>query len=299
MRFFGEEEVRQRLPMADAVQLMRRAFEGLASGSAVNHPRRRVARDTGAVLHYMAGAEGKYMGSKIYATHPVGGAHFLFLLFDASEGQPLAVFEANWLGQIRTGAVSGLATDLLARPDARTLGLIGSGFQARSQLEAIRSVRKIQRVRVWSRSAEMRRAFAGEMDAEAVETAAEAVEGADIVVTATSARDPVVEDRWIGPGAHINAVGSNQARRRELTSELVRRADLVVVDSLEQARMESGDLLLGLDDWSGVRELAEVVTGRVGRTATGHVTLFKSNGLAVEDVAAASYVYEQARQDHS
>jgi ornithine cyclodeaminase/alanine dehydrogenase-like protein (mu-crystallin family) len=292
MRFISEDDVRDTLPMKEAVRLMREAFAGLRDGSAINQPRRRLFLPTGSVLHSLAGAWGKYFGTKVYATHPKHGAHFFLLLFDAETARPLARFEANYLGQIRTGAVSGYATDLLARPDASTLALIGSGFQARTQLDAILEVRRqISDVRVWSRSAEKRERFAAECAVRAVATAEEAVRGADIVVTATFAKDPVLEAAWISPGAHVNAAGSNNPQRRELPSELIARADLIAVDSLEQSKIESGDLLLAPVDWADPRivELAQVTERPPGAA----LTIFKSNGLGVEDVAAAAFVYER------
>ena len=297
MLYFTEAYVRKLLPMAAAIQLLRDAFLKLAAGTAQNHPRRRLALPTGSTLHYMAGADDRYFGAKLYSTHPRHGAHFFFLLYRAADGQPLALLEANYLGQIRTGAASGLATDLLARPDASRLGIIGSGFQARSQLEAMRTVRALKSVRVWSRTAEKCRAFAAEHGVEPAESAAQAVRDADIVVTATNAKDPVIEADWIAPGAHVNAMGSNQARRRELPADLIARATRVVVDSIEEARMESGDLILAWGDreWNDPRlvELKDVIAGHTpARAESSDVTIFKSNGLALEDVAAAGYVYE-------
>jgi len=300
MRFFTESDVRRLLPMRAAIRQMRLAFEELGKGTGINQPRRRLILPTGAVLHQMAGAFGPYFGTKIYSTHPRGGAHFLFVLYAAEDGKPLALFEANRLGQIRTGAASGYATDLLAPAGARTLALIGTGFQARSQLEAALCVRRFREVRVWSRTPEKRERFAERCVAPDVAvrpagSAQEAVEGADAIVTATNARAPVLEDAWVKPGAHINAVGSNDPRRRELPAELVRRAELVVVDSLEQARLESGDLLMALDEagWSRVRELQDAPA----RPSPEAITVFKSHGLGVEDVAAAAYVYESAGED--
>jgi ornithine cyclodeaminase/alanine dehydrogenase-like protein (mu-crystallin family) len=185
----------------------------------------------------------------------------------------------------------------MARPGADVVGLIGSGFQARTQAEAMAAVRPVREIRIWSRSEEKRRAFAAELSASlpvrvmAARSAEEAIRGAGIVVTATSSRDPVVEAGWVEPGAHVNAVGSNQPNRRELPASLVRAAGLIAVDSLEQARMESGDLLLGLEDWSRVVELKDLVGG-VHRKAED-ITIFKSNGLAIEDVIAAGSVYER------
>ncbi len=304
MLYLTEQNVRDLLPMADCIALMQTAFERLAAGEAINQPRRRLILPTGSVLHYMAASDGQYYGAKIYATNPRHGAHFLFLLYRAADAEPLAILEANNLGQIRTGAASGLATKFLAPADAATLAIIGSGFQARTQLEAMLAVRKISEVRVWSRDPAKRAAFAAEtpasIDLRAVETAEAAVRGAQIVVTATNAKEPVLSSEWIEPGTHINVMGSNQANRREVPAELVRRADLIAVDSIEQARIEAGDLLLALSeqDWSSPRivELKDVIAaGESARKSPGQITLFKSIGLAVEDVIAAASVYERAQ----
>jgi ornithine cyclodeaminase/alanine dehydrogenase-like protein (mu-crystallin family) len=279
--------------MRDCIRLMREVFKDLRAGTAVNQPRRRMTLPAGSTLHSLAGAWGRYFGTKIYSAHPKFGANFFFLLFDAETARPLAQFEANYLGQIRTGAASGYATDVLAAPGAATLVIIGSGFQARSQFEAIRAVRAIKEVRVWSRNAAKRDEFASLIGATASPTAEEALRGADIVATTTSAKDPVLEAAWIAPGTHVNAMGSNQALRRELPSELIARADLIVCDSIEQAKIEAGDLLLAPVDWADPRivELANVDA----RPAGSPVTIFKSIGLGVEDVAAAAFVYEQLR----
>src|SRR5882672_10968792 len=197
MLFLTEADVRELLPIRKAIDLMEDVFRRLAAGESLNQPRRRLMLPTGSTLHYMAGADGAYFGTKVYSTHPKHGAHFVFLLYAAADAKPLATFEANYLGQIRTGAASGYATRLLARPDAATVGVIGSGFQARTQIAAMRAVRPIREVRIWSRSEDKRRALARECDASAVETAEQAVHGADIVVTATNAKDPVLEDAWI------------------------------------------------------------------------------------------------------
>jgi alanine dehydrogenase len=299
MLYLTEQNVRDLLPMPVCIELMQTAFQRLASGEALNQPRRRLILPTGSVLHYMAAGDGRHYGAKIYATNPKSGAHFLFLLYRAADAQPLAIIEANNLGQIRTGAASGLATKLMSREDAATLAIIGSGFQAHTQLEAMLAVRKISEVRVWSRDPAKRTAFAAETNTRAFETAEEAVRGAQIVVTATNAKEPVISSDWIEPGTHINAMGSNQANRREIPADLVHRADRIAVDSIEQARMEAGDLIMVLEekDWSSPRivELKDVAAGRVhARTAPDEITLFKSIGLAVEDVIAAAFVYERA-----
>ena len=290
MFYLTEQDVRELLPMPEAIRMMRLAFECLAAQKGQNQPRRRlVLPNTGSVLHSMAGAFGNYFGTKVYSTNAKFGAHFLFALYDARTATPLALMEANHLGQIRTGAASGYATDLMADPQAEALGIIGSGFQARTQIEAIRQVRPIKVVRIWSRNPDKRRQLAVECSATAVDTAEEAIRGAHIVVTATNSQDPVLEDDWIAPGIHVNAIGSNAANRRELPAELLRRADMVAVDSLEQAKIEAGDLLLA-DSWANVIELQTVQK----RHDPERITIFKSLGLGIEDVAAGAFVYERA-----
>ena len=297
MLYLTEADVLRFLSMRDCLGLMRTVFERLATGEAINQPRRRLVLPTRSTLHYMAGSDGQYFGAKVYSTNPGHKPHFLFLLYRAADAELLAVIEANHLGQIRTGAASGFATSLLARPESRVLAIIGSGFQARTQAEAIRTAMPgVDRVRVWSRSPEKRDAFARDAAAEPADTAEQAVRGADIVVTATNSAEPVIEAQWVSQGTHVNAMGSNQARRRELPSELVRGASLIVADSVEQSRMESGDLLLGLTEteWERVVELKDVVGGRRGRRRPEEITVFKSNGLAVEDAIAAGWVYDRA-----
>jgi ornithine cyclodeaminase/alanine dehydrogenase-like protein (mu-crystallin family) len=275
--------------MPEAIRLVRLAFEALARGEAQSQPRRRLMLKTGSILHQVPGAYGNYFGMKFYATNPKFGADFLFALYDAETARPLALMQANWLGQIRTGAASGYATSLMANPDADTLGVIGAGFQARSQVDAVRAVRPIRTVRVWSRRQEKREKFAAEMNAIVAASAEEAVRGAQIVVTATYSKDPVLEDAWIGPGVHINAMGSNMSNRRELPEALVRRAAVIAVDALDAAQNEAGDLIIP-DCWANVVELQSLKAD----WNPDRVSIFKSVGLGMEDVAVGSFVYEQA-----
>jgi ornithine cyclodeaminase/alanine dehydrogenase-like protein (mu-crystallin family) len=251
---------------------------------------------TGSVLHALAGAFGGYFGTKVYATNVKHGAHFYFLLFDAATAKPLAQFEANYLGQIRTGAASGLAVDLLARPDVSSLAVIGSGFQAESQLAAMRAVRPFRDVRVWSRKAEKRQAFAQATGARASASARDAVEGADVVVTATWSKDPVLEASWVKHDAVVCAIGSNDPKRREIPGELVRGAGLLVADDIEQCKAEGGDFAMELDEagWAAVVPLASVVAGNSKAGHFGRPVVFKSVGLGLEDVAAAAAVYEKS-----
>ncbi len=305
MIHIGEDAVLRHLTMARCVELVEISFRQLADGSAVNHPRRRVILKTGSILHYMAAGNQEYFGAKVYSSNPKTGAHFQFLLYRSEDGMPIATVDANHLGQIRTGASSGVATKFLARPDADTLGVIGSGFQARTQIAAISEVRKLREVRVWSRDADRKAAFAracGEafgLNIVAAATAREAVEGMGVVVTATSSKVPVLESSWISPGTHINAMGSNWTVKRELPTDLILdHANLVTVDSIEDALLESGDLMIPLQERPGTPfpaiEFCDVVGSRhPGRRSAADITVFKSNGLAIQDVLAAGYVFEQ------
>ena len=278
MIHISEEDVRRLLPMSEAVRLVREAFAELRAGRAVNQIRLRLTLPSGVGLHSMAAAVGKYFGTKFYSTSPTGYA-FHFMLYSAETAQPVALFEANWLGQIRTGATSGVATDLLANPDARVLAVIGTGFQAASQIDAVRAVRPgITEVRSWSRSKQIN-----------CTSAEDCVRGADIICTATWAKDPVLDSAWVKPGAHVNAVGSNYRTKRELPGELIHRAATVAVDALDAAQDEAGDLLMAEVDWGQVIELKDLTA----RWQPDQVSVFKSVGLCVEDVAVAAYIYEQ------
>jgi ornithine cyclodeaminase/alanine dehydrogenase-like protein (mu-crystallin family) len=217
------------------------------------------------------------------------------------------LIEADFLGQMRTGAASGVATRYLARENARKLGLIGTGLQARTQLQAIAQVRKLGEIRVFGRDAGRRETFAKEMSevlkvsVSAATSAEDAVRDADIIVTSTTSTNPVLEGQWLKPGVHINAIGANFPQKRELDAEAVKRCDAIVVDSRAQSKLESGDLIhvFGEDSvrWHGVRELAEIAVGKAaGRTSPNQITLFKSNGIATEDIVVAGRIFEIARE---
>lgn len=304
--YITEDEVIANLPMAKAMELVEGAFRQLADGSAINHPRRRVVLPTGSILHYMAAGLPEFFGIKVYSTNPKSGAHFEVLLYRSEDGMPLATFEGNHLGQIRTGAATGVATKFMAREDATVAGVVGSGFQAETQLEAIAGARKLSEVRVWSRKPEKREAFAARttqrlgLNVRAVATAEECVHHAHIVVTMTNSIEPVLRSEWIAPGTHINAAGSNWPHRRELDSALIlNRGALVAVDSVEVGLIESGDLVIPMKEAGRTDlpacDLADIVAGkRPGRTSPDQITIFKSNGLAVEDIAVAGYLYRHA-----
>ncbi len=303
-----EANVKSLLTMPLALEAVEDSFRRLAEGSALVHPRQRLHIPGKSYLHYMAAGDSTsgYMGLKIY-TSAREGLRFLVPLFQAESGDLVALIEADYLGQMRTGAASGIATRFMAREEARTAGIVGTGLQARTQLEAIALVRKLESVRAFGRDQKRREQFAKEMTARlqipvtSVSSAEEAVRGADIIITSTTSSNPVVEGRWLENGMHINAIGANFPQKRELDDDAVRRAGIVAVDSREQSRQEAGDLIhaFGGDEsqWSRVQELAGIVAGKTpGRTTSTQITLFKSNGIAIEDIAVGGRVYELARE---
>jgi len=304
--FLREAEVAQLLPMEAVITVVEDAFRQQGLHKAVNRPRHRVASET-TVLHVMSAAIPSMgvMGLKAYSSAR-SGARFLAMLYSTTTGELLAVMEADTLGQLRTGAASAVATKYLARPNAGVVGIIGTGWQARSQLVAMSKVRPVALVQVYSRNATRRSAFAEEMIQElgaevaTAESAQEAVDGSDIVITATTSRDPVLRGAWLQAGMHINAIGANWAYKREVDTDVVRRAARIIVDDLEQAKIEAGDLLgpieEGLLDWTGIAELGQLVVGTVtGRTDEAQITLFESQGIALEDVATMKLAFDRAK----
>jgi len=301
--FLTEDDVGRLLSMEDCLEAVEAVFREWGEGRADNRPRARAAV-RGAVLHTLSGGSevlGR-LAAKVYATSRAG-ARFVVLLFDATSSDLLAVIEAHRLGQTRTGAASGVASRRLAREGASRLGIIGTGWQARSQVKALSLVRPLEVVRAHGRDRKRLEEFCRETEAACrvrtipCASAEEAVREADMVVTATSSTQPVLQGDWLRPGTHVNAVGGNRIERRELDDAAVARAGLVVVDSIEQARLEAGDLLApGRGDPLGrAVELKDVVAGsRPGRRDDAEITLFKSLGVGLEDLAAASLVYDRA-----
>lgn len=309
----SEHDVRRFLPMAECIDVMADALADLARGDAVLPlrtvawlPDRRGALATMPALLPGLGA----LGAKVITVFPGNAATDLdshqgaVLLFEPERGRLLAVLDASSITAIRTAAVSGVATRILARGDADDLAILGSGVQARAHLEAMLAVRPIRRVRVWSRTPEHARRFAEQAAAAGIPvhptaTAEAAVDGATIVCTTTAATEPVLRGAWLAPGAHVNAVGSSTPAARELDSDAVARSRLYV-DRRESALAEAGDFLAPkregrIDDAHILAELGEVLVGAAGgRGSPDEVTLFKSLGLAIEDVAAARHVYERA-----
>jgi alanine dehydrogenase len=301
-----EKDVRELLTMRDAIAAVEEVMRRQASGQAIVHPRHRLELPDKGFLHYMAGADvtAGIVGMKLY-TSVRGALRFLVPLYRSATGELLALVEAEHLSMMRTGAASGVATRYMARKDACTLALIGSGLQARGQIEAVAAVRNLTGVRVFSRNADRRAQFANEMEGKLeipvtpVDSAQAAVHNADIIVTATTAHKAVVEGAWIAPGAHINAIGANFPRKRELDDAAIARASRIAVDFIEQAKMEAGDLIQAFASdpsrWNFVRELSEIIAGKFpGRENENEITLFKSSGIAIWDVAVAAKVYELA-----
>ena len=304
----NEAEVHEVFTMARAIEAVEAISKRQASGEVLVHPRRRFELPGGAFFHHMAAADvpGGLVATKQY-TYVNGKLRFLVCLFSSESGDLLSLIEADSLGQRRTGAASGVATKYLARKDASTAGIVGTGGQARTQLEAVAAVRKLGAVKVYGRDAANTEKFAREMSASlgvAVKPVASSVEATSdvaILCTATTASQPVVHGESVSAGTHINAIGANHLRKRELDTATVSKCGKIFVDSIEQSRQEAGDLVLGFagneQRWDTVRELSSLVAGICpGRTEESQITLFKSNGIAAWDLAAAVCVYRLAKE---
>lgn len=306
--YLTEADVDELMDVEDSIEVIEQLFRRMAAGEAVNVPRTRAVAP-GVVLHSMSAAV-PYLGLvglKSYVTTKKG-AKFHVTVYDAVTGELKALIEANTLGQLRTGAASGVATECMARPDAAVVGLFGTGFQARTQLKAVCSVRRIERVEVYGRDADRRAQFAAEMTefcatkVVPVHSPDEAASEKDIIICATSSRTPVFDGRHIEEGTHLNVVGSNWWNRAEIDTATVRRADVIACDSIEQCRIEAGDFAAALEEgtfeWTKAVELSAVLTGQETARATPEdITLFKSVGLAVEDIAMAARLLERAKEE--
>ncbi|GGH88615.1 ornithine cyclodeaminase/alanine dehydrogenase-like protein (mu-crystallin family) [Pullulanibacillus pueri] len=302
--YLSENDVTTLLSMEEAIKAVEYGLKEFANKRAQNQPRNRVVVGS-TTLNVMSSSmtEQKILGVKNYTTTPKGPNAY-FLLF-SEEGELLCLMEADELGRIRTGATTALATKWLSKADANTVTLIGTGFQAETQLKAICEVRNIEQIKVWSRRQESIQSFCKQLQSEVqaellpVSDIEKAVQGSDIITTVTSATEPVLKGEWISEGAHINAVGNNRINEREIDSRAVKVADVIITDSIEQSKNESGDLVLavaeGVEVWNRIKNLSDLLIGSVkGRESEDQVTLFKSNGLAIEDISVAYYVYKKA-----
>jgi ornithine cyclodeaminase/alanine dehydrogenase-like protein (mu-crystallin family) len=299
--YLAEADIDDLLTPADALEAVEGSFRRLAEAVVENVPRRRLRLDGGALAVMSAADSGLGVaGVKTYAAGR-GGAAFVLVLFDAATDETIAIIEADRLGQYRTGAASGVAAKYLARAGASGLGVIGAGTQAEMQVRCIRAaVPSIEHVCVHSRTPITREKFARAFGAEAVEGAQEAA-AQDVVVTITSSRDPVLRGDWLRSGALVCAAGANRPQARELDNTVLQRAAFVCCDSVEDAQIESGDLIepvqQGVLDWLEVHELAEVVGGEVqGRQSDEDIVVFKSNGIAAWDLAIGALAVERARE---
>lgn len=316
IRILSAEDVRIALPMNQAVETMKKAFVQLSAGKA-EVPLRvglQVPQHNGVTL-FMPGylSQDDHMAVKIVSVfneNPSKGLpliHALVVVLDAETGAPTAVMDGAYLTALRTGAASGAATDLLARKDAKTAAIFGAGTQARTQLEAVRSVRPIQSAWVYDPNEDRAEEYAAEMrgklgiEIHIANTPSQAVRAADIICTATTSSTPVFEDADLQPGCHINAVGAYTAEMQEVPVETIQRAK-IVIDHRESSLAEAGDLIIplnqGLISQEDIHaELGEVAAGlKPGRETAGEITLFKSVGVAVQDVAAANAVLQAARE---
>jgi alanine dehydrogenase len=299
--YLTEADVESLLDPVDALDPIEECFRRLARGDVDNRPRFRHPLEEGAFAVMSAvDRELGLAGVKSYAATPAG-TPFVVLLFDVAKGELAAVIEANRLGQLRTGAASGVAARHLARRAAQSLGVIGCGFQAETQVHCIRAaVPSLETVTAWCRTEVSLQAFCKRVGAEPADSHREAAD-ADIVVTVTTSRDPVLRGEWLRAGALVCAVGANDARKRELDNVVLDRAAFVCCDSRENAKLESGDLIepvaQGVLDWLEVHELAEVIAGDVpGRQSEDDIVVFKSNGIAAWDVAAGATAIALARE---
>jgi len=293
MMFLDEEKVRALLRMEELVPTMADALRELSAGK-VEQPMRLVlpvAEHQG--FFGVMPAYGGALGAKMVTFYPnnqgIPTHHAMIVLFRPETGEPLVTMDGRLITEMRTAAVSAVATDHLARTDTPVLAILGSGVQAQSHLEALRIVRKFREVRVWSpRHA---KEFASKFGVSAASSAEEAVRGADVIVVATSATMPVLWDEWLSPGAHINAIGATRPNWRELDDELLRKAR-IYVESREAAVKESGDIIAAGNIFA---EVGEVVAGsKPGRQSDDETTLYKSVGVAIEDIRSADLVYRRA-----
>lgn len=302
-----ESDVQSLLTMKDTVHVLEQAFKAWGQGRAINHPRQRIRVPSG-FMHFMTAAslDDQLMGFKTYAVVN-GKATFTVQVFNTETSRVEGWIEADALGQIRTGAASGLAAKYLSRPESKIAGVIGTGYQAETQLKAVCTTRKIEQACVYSRKAEHRTRFAQKMSDELgieiipVEAADQAVEQADIVITVTTARTPVFSGGALRLGTCVLAAGSNHWMRQELDKETFAKAALIAVDDLEQSKIECGELMAavqsGVVRWEQVRELRDVVSGLIpGRPSDDAITIFESQGIALEDVAVAAHLLKLAEE---
>ncbi len=304
--YLSEDDVKRVLTVEMALEAVETGLRKMGLEEAFNNPRSRCQTDH-TTLHVLPAAAKTLgvIGFKAYTT-TCTGTLFHVTLYDAKSGEMTALMRADWLGQMRTGAASAVASKYLARTDAATVGLYGTGRQARTQLLALSKIRPLKKAMVWSPKEESRNRFATQLSAECgipVEPVADARAAADndILITATSAREPFLKGEWLSPGQHLNVVGSNFLSKAEVDVEVIRRANLICIDSQDQGKLEAGDFVAALDqriiEWYDIQEIARIVAHRApGRTEPEQITLFKSLGIGLEDIAVGTRVLAAARE---
>jgi alanine dehydrogenase len=302
-----DRDVDHLMTMKECIEVMEDSFRQVGEGLTWNRSRSRIRMPAG--FHHLMAASvqgSNVFGLKTYTSFR-SGVRFLVIVYDSNNGDLLGMVQGGRLTQLRTGAVSAVATKYMAREDSSTAGIIGTGFQGRAQLAGVCGVRNISSVRAFDSVEDSAKKFADEMSKELkvditpVSSAEDAVRDVDIVITMTTSRTPVLLGDWLQPGQHINAAGSNHWIRQEVDDNVIRKAGTIIVDSLEDAQVEAGDLLYPIERgrvrWSQIKELADVVAGHIrGRKSPDEITLFESQGIAVSDVAAGAYVLNKAKE---
>ena len=306
--FINEEQVQEILDVKSTVDILEESMKSLSTGKGFNSPRKRLPTSySGGNLHFMAASwpEKGIAGHKSYVVTK-GKATFVVLLYSTEGEGLLAVIEANMLGQIRTGAASGLASKYLANKNSKKLAIIGSGFQAETQLEAINSQFDLDEIKVFSRSEEKRNKFVNKMgnklniNIKAYDSSDEATSNADIISLIRNSNVPVITNSQITNGMHINAAGGNSWLRSEISSDSIGKFNFVSCDDVEQAKNECKELMdateKGIISWSNVNELSNVIDGKIkGRNNSEDITLYESLGIAIQDIAAAKYIYDRLK----
>jgi len=303
----GDKEVDAVMSMTTAISVMEDTFLQASSGETWNRPRSRIRLPRG-FHHLMAAAVlgRKAFGLKTYTSFR-SGTRFLVLVYDSDSGDLQALIQGSKLSLLRTSAVSAVAAKYMAKENTPRLAIIGAGFQGRGQLEGICAIRNVESVTAFDTNPQILESFCSEMSkilsikVSPAKDPQSCVEGADIIITMTTSRTPVLMGEWIKPGVHINAAGSNHWIRQEIDDSVIKKADIVVVDSLDDAKIESGDLLYPIERgrirWDQIHELADVLGGKIiGRPDDSSITLFESQGVAITDIAAGAYVYAAAKK---
>ena len=306
--FLTEEDVIRLLPIDEAIESLESAFIEQANQTGKNHARSRTSHNDLSVTMMVA-----VLGQAGFGGYKVmGSGGSMVTLYGGEKRELLAVIESRKLGQIRTGAASGVATKYMSREDSSTIGVIGTGHQAISQLTAICAVRPIKSIKAYSRNAGRREQFCNEMsnllgiEVIPASSGEEAISGTDIAIAITNVRtlDPVLLGDWLEPGMHVNAAGANSIDRRELDDNAITKSSIIAVDAIAQAKLECADLTIptqsGLITWDGVHELSTIVGGQIpGRTSPDQITLFESQGIGIEDIAVAAHIYKKAISEGS